>query len=66
MAFVNVGKQRETPPGVHGGHGHGTGGSCDVNQMPRARDTSRIGLENLMAKVGEEFPLESPGCGSDA
>jgi hypothetical protein len=31
----------------------------------RVHDTSRIAWAKLMARVGEEFPLECPGCGGD-
>ena len=55
---------------VTGGHaagGRATGGCCDVNpnQKPRSHDTSRIAWAKLMARVGEEFPLECPNCGGD-
>jgi len=30
-----------------------------------SHDTSRIAWAKLMARVGEEFPLECPGCGGD-
>ena len=32
---------------------------------PRSHDTSRIAWAKLMARVGEEFPLECPACGGD-
>ena len=32
---------------------------------PPPHDTSRIAWAKLMARVGEEFPLECPGCGGD-
>ena len=41
---------------------------CDANhatQKPRSHDTSRIAWAKLMARVGEEFPLECPNCGGD-
>ena len=34
-----------------------------TNRPPH--DTSRIAWAKLMARVGEEFPLECPGCGGD-
>ena len=34
-------------------------------QKPRSHDTSRIAWAKLMARVGEEFPLECPACGGD-
>ena len=47
------------------------GGSISVGQRcrkadaPPSHDTSRIAWAKLMARVGEEFPLECPGCGGD-
>jgi len=32
---------------------------------PRSHDTSRIAWAKLMARVGEEFPLECPNCRGD-
>jgi hypothetical protein len=32
---------------------------------PRSHDTSRIAWAKLLARVGEEFPLECPNCGGD-
>ncbi len=44
-------------------------GCCDAkpnpNQNPRSHDTSRIAWAKLMARVGEEHPLECPNCGGD-
>ena len=51
LAIGNVGKHREPAPG-----GHGT------TVMP----TEAIAWAKLMARVGEEFPLEYPGCGGDS
>jgi hypothetical protein len=68
LAIGNVGKQREAMNGGHGGDGHGTEGSRDANHAtlkPRSHDTSRIAWAKLMARVGEEFPLECPACGGD-
>jgi len=48
-----------------GGDGHGTGVCCDTTAKPRSHDTSRIAWAKLMARVGEEFPFASPGCGGD-
>ena len=45
--------------------GHATGGYCDANQKPDSHDTSRIAWAKLMARVGEEFPLECASCGGD-
>jgi len=43
------------------------GGCCAENpsHKPRSHDTSRIAWAKLMARVGEEFPLECPNCGGD-
>ncbi|MEI6506112.1 MAG: transposase [Planctomycetota bacterium] len=38
---------------------------CDTHQKPRSHDTSRIAWAKLLARVGEEFPLECPNCGGD-
>jgi hypothetical protein len=38
---------------------------CAANQKPRSHDTSRIAWARLLARVGEEFPLECPNCGGD-
>ena len=67
LAIGNVGKQREAMNGVHGNDGRATGGCCDTkpHQKPRSHDTSRIAWAKLMARVGEEFPLECPACGGD-
>jgi hypothetical protein len=42
-----------------------TDGCCDTRAKPRSHDTSRIAWAKLMARVGEEFPLECPACGGD-
>ena len=65
LAIGNIGKRRDAAIGGHGGDGHGTGCCCDANQKPRSHDTSRIAWAKLMARVGEEFPLECPNCGGD-
>ena len=67
-AIGNVGKRQEATAGGHTGDGHATEGCCDANpaaQKPRSHDTSRIAWAKLMARVGEEFPLECPACGGD-
>ena len=67
LAIGNVGKRREAVTGGHAAGGRATGGCCDANpnQKPRSHDTSRIAWAKLMARVGEEFPLECPNCGGD-
>ena len=63
LAIGNVSRQPDAAAGGHWGDGHATGGCCDANpaaQKPRSHDTSRIAWAKLMARVGEEFPLESP------
>jgi hypothetical protein len=32
---------------------------------PRSHDTSRIAWAKLLARVGEEFPVDCPACGGD-
>jgi hypothetical protein len=54
--------------GGHGNDGRATGGCCDATHAtpkPRSHDTSRIAWAKLMARVGEEFPLQCPSCGGD-
>ena len=68
QAIGNVGKRGEAATGGHGGDGRGTEGCCDAlhaTLKPRSHDTSRIAWAKLMARVGEEFPLECPACGGD-
>jgi hypothetical protein len=67
LAIGNVSKQREATTGGDGNDGRATGGCCDANpnQKPRSHDTSRIAWAKLMARVGEEFPLECPACSGD-
>jgi hypothetical protein len=65
LAIGNIGKRREAANGGHGNEGRDTGGCCDAHQKPRSHDTSRIAWAKLMARVGEEFPLECPHCGGD-
>jgi hypothetical protein len=68
LAIGNVGKRQEAEAGGHASDGHGAGGCCDpahTHQKPRSHGTSRIAWAKLMARVGEEFPLECPICGGD-
>ena len=67
LAIGNVGTQREATASGDGNDGRATGGCCDTkpHQKPRSHDTSRIAWAKLMARVGEEFPLECPACGGD-
>jgi hypothetical protein len=64
----NVGKRGDATTGGHA-VGRAVGGQptgcCDTQAKPRSHDTSRIGWAKLMARVGEEFPLECPNCGGD-
>jgi hypothetical protein len=52
-------------------HRHGTGNrqrqqaTGGHDQKARSHDASRIAWAKLMARVGEEFPLECPNCGGD-
>jgi hypothetical protein len=64
LAIGNVVKQRDAAAGGHGGKAHAAG-CCDTNAKPRSHATSRIAWAKLMARVGEEFPLECPACGGD-
>ncbi len=70
LAIGNVGKRRDAATDGHavGGHaarGDATAVCCDSCDKPPSHDTSRIAWAKLMARVGEEFPLECPGCGGD-
>ena len=68
LAIGNIGKRRDAATGGHGGDGYATEGCCDAahtHQKPRSHDTSRIAWAKLMARVGEEFPLECPACGGE-
>jgi len=66
LAIGNVGKRCDAATDGHavGGHaacGDATADCCDSCDKPPSHDTSRIAWAKLMARVGEEFPLESPG-----
>ena len=65
LAIGNVGKRGDAAAGGHVADGHATEGCCDAHQKLRSHDTSRIAWAKLMARVGEEFPLECPACGRD-
>jgi hypothetical protein len=65
LAIGNVGKRQEAATGGHGGDGYAKEGCCAATAKPRSHDTSRIAWAKLMARVGEEFPLECPNCGGD-
>jgi len=68
LAIGNGGKRCDTATGGDASDDHATGGCCDANhatQKPRSHDTSRIAWAKLMARMGEEFPLQCPGCGGD-
>ncbi|MEI7761565.1 MAG: transposase [Thermoleophilia bacterium] len=70
LAIGNVGKRCDAATDGHavGGHaacGDATADCCDSCDKPPSHDTSRIAWAKLMARVGEEFPLECPGCGGD-
>ena len=60
---TSVGGARPPPAGM--GAAVTPGGCCDAHQKPRSHDTSRIAWAKLLARVGEEFPLECPACGGD-
>jgi hypothetical protein len=60
LAVGNIGKRCDAATS-----GQPTEGCCDTPAKPRSHDTSRIAWAKLMARVGEEFPLECPNCGGD-
>ncbi len=64
LAIGNVGKRQEAATGGHGGNAHATG-CCDTQAKPQSHDTSRIAWAKLLARVGQEFPLECPNRGGD-
>ncbi|MFM8803652.1 MAG: transposase, partial [Planctomycetia bacterium] len=65
LAIGNVGKRREAATDGQAAGGRATGGCSDAHQKRRSHDTSRIAWAKLLARVGEEFPLECPACGRD-
>jgi hypothetical protein len=70
LAIGNVGTRRDAATdgravGGHAAGGDAPGDSCGSCDKPPSHDTSRIAWAKLMARVGEEFPLECPGCGGD-
>jgi hypothetical protein len=65
LAIGNVSKRRDAATNGHAVVGDAPGDCCDSCNKPPSHDTSRIAWAKLMARVGEEFPLECPGCGGD-
>ena len=65
LAVGNVGKQRDAAASHPLPLGEGRGEGAPNHEKPRSHDTSRIAWAKLMARVGEEFPLECPACGGD-
>jgi len=66
LAIGNIGKPRGPVAGGHAPSGQPAEGCCcDTHQKPRSHDTSRIAWAKLMARLGEEFPLQCPACGGD-
>jgi hypothetical protein len=65
LAIGNIGKRRDAAPPPPLPLGEGRGEGAPNHAKPRSHDTSRIAWAKLMARVGEEFPLECPGCGGD-
>jgi hypothetical protein len=61
----NIGKRRDAAAGGHAGNTHAAEACCDTQAKPGSHDTSRIAWAKLMARVGEEFPLECPNCGGE-
>ena len=53
-ASVNVSEQREA-----------TARTDSTDEKACSHDTSRIAWTQLLARVGEEFPLACPNCGGD-
>ncbi|MEX0669918.1 MAG: transposase, partial [Pirellulales bacterium] len=65
LAVGTVGKRRDAATGGHADGRHAAEGCCNTHEKPRSHDTSRIAWAKLMARVGEEFPLQCPACGGD-
>ena len=65
LAIGNVGMLREAVTGEQAVGGRLTRVCCDMTAKPRSHETSRIAWAKLMARVGEEFPLECPNSGGD-
>jgi hypothetical protein len=65
LAIGNIGKRCEAATDGHAAGGQPTEGCCDTQAKPRSHDTSRIAWAKLLARLGEEFPLECPACGGD-
>ena len=58
LAVGNVGKQRDATSSHPLPLGEGRGEGAPNHARPRSHDTSRIAWAKLMARVGEQFPLE--------
>jgi len=65
LAIGNFGKRRDAAPSAPLTLGEGRGEGAPNHATPRSHDTSRIAWAKLMARVGEEFPLQCPACGGD-
>ena len=65
MTKGNIGKRGDPEAGGHAVGGQPAAGCCDTQAKPRSHHTSRITWAKLMARLGEEFPLECPACGGD-
>ena len=63
LAIGNIGKRRDATNSARAGHDDEN--CCGTHEKPRSHDTSRIAWAKLMARVGEEFPLQCPACGGD-
>ena len=65
MTKANVGKRRDAATGGNAVGGHAAGGDatadcCDSCDKPLSHDTLATPKAKLMARVGEEFPVECP------
>ncbi len=65
LAIGSIAKRGEATHDGHARDGPVAAGCCDTRAKPHSHDTSRIAWAKLMARVGEEFPLQCPGCGGD-
>jgi hypothetical protein len=65
LAIRNISKRCDVATRGQASGEHAMGGCCDANQNTTAHDTSRIAWAKLIAREGDEFPLECPKCGGD-
>jgi hypothetical protein len=60
LAIGTVGKRCGPVAGGRAAGGQPTEGCCDTQAKPRSHDTSQFAWAGLMARVGEQLPLQCP------